>query len=635
MKKIVTFIVFLTLAAFVNAQSDLIISEIVEGTGNNKAIEIFNPTSNAIDLSTYFITRYSNGATTYTSGGITQLSGTIQANSTFVLINGQITSTSTSPACDPALQGILISHGGTVNGMLDGAYPSPTYFNGNDAVALLKQVGNNKIPIDLFGQIGLLSVIENAYGWSNVDDSVINYTVTVINGTDTTYVETQSTIADYVVKLKSDDGQYYGPYWMCWTKDLSLVRKSYINQGVTTNPSPFIVSLQWEKLSENVDDWNNLGIHVLETPYSVFFNISDGANAISDAIITLNGSTNEAGNYTFNNVVAGTYNYSVYKYGYINYSGTTTITNSDVNIDVVLTQSPAYIVEFNISDGINTIPDAIITFNGITNSPGDYTFSNIFPGSFSFSVAKSGFNTFTGNLTVNNSNVNQDIVLVPDSYTVDFVITDGNNNLTNAVVTLDGVTNSAGDYTFYSILPGTYDYSILLSGYYTINGTVLVSNTDITENVIMEIVTYSVTFTISDGVDAINDAVIFFNGIFYATGEYFIDSLLPGEYSYSIIRSNYGTVSGDVSITDHDTIINVILTDVYDVDYSDIGIYPNPAEGELNVIGISSYKNYQIFNLTGEIIQDGIVLEKLELKYLEPGFYILKIVDKRIKFLKK
>ena len=42
----------LTLSAFVNAQdcSELFISEYLEGSGNNKGIEIYNPTTQPIEL---------------------------------------------------------------------------------------------------------------------------------------------------------------------------------------------------------------------------------------------------------------------------------------------------------------------------------------------------------------------------------------------------------------------------------------------------------------------------------------------------------------------------------------------------------------------------------------------------------
>ena len=40
---------------------DLIISEYVEGTGNNKCVEFFNTTAQSIDLSAYELQRWSNG----------------------------------------------------------------------------------------------------------------------------------------------------------------------------------------------------------------------------------------------------------------------------------------------------------------------------------------------------------------------------------------------------------------------------------------------------------------------------------------------------------------------------------------------------------------------------------------------
>ena len=41
---------------------DLIISEYIEGTSNNKALEVHNPTVEAIDLTPYTMEVYNNGA---------------------------------------------------------------------------------------------------------------------------------------------------------------------------------------------------------------------------------------------------------------------------------------------------------------------------------------------------------------------------------------------------------------------------------------------------------------------------------------------------------------------------------------------------------------------------------------------
>ena len=53
-----------------SACADLFFSEYVEGTGQSKALEIYNPTSSPINLGDYSIERYPNGLMT-PSGGIT------------------------------------------------------------------------------------------------------------------------------------------------------------------------------------------------------------------------------------------------------------------------------------------------------------------------------------------------------------------------------------------------------------------------------------------------------------------------------------------------------------------------------------------------------------------------------------
>ncbi len=65
MKKVLLAICTLFITGGLFAQcSDLFISEYIEGSNNNKALEIYNPTSSAINLSGYAIGRFSNGSTT-------------------------------------------------------------------------------------------------------------------------------------------------------------------------------------------------------------------------------------------------------------------------------------------------------------------------------------------------------------------------------------------------------------------------------------------------------------------------------------------------------------------------------------------------------------------------------------------
>lgn len=266
MNRILPLLIGILTAFGVSAQSDLFFSEYVEGSGNNKGVEIYNPTKNSIDLSKYYVARFSNGSTTYTSGGITQLSGTLEPYQTFVLVNGQTTSTESSPACDPALQALA--------DMMDIPYPAPTYMNGNDAIALLKSETGNEadaLPVDLIGEIGLGSKIKEEEGWAPFTDTTITYTIGD--------VEYSHTITDYIIKETDDSKQAsYGPYWLAWTQDHTLRRKYEVYEGVKENPDQFNVALEWDTVSvaaEGVDEitgetytyrkykdiWDGLGSH--------------------------------------------------------------------------------------------------------------------------------------------------------------------------------------------------------------------------------------------------------------------------------------------------------------------------------------------------------------------------------------
>jgi len=108
--------------------TDLLFSEYIEGSGNNKALEIANNTGSSVSLSAYMIKKQTNGAGSWSTG--LALSGTLTTGSKFVIVNSSISSAcySTSAA--------NISTSGT-----------ELMFNGNDAVGLFK----NGVLIDIIG----------------------------------------------------------------------------------------------------------------------------------------------------------------------------------------------------------------------------------------------------------------------------------------------------------------------------------------------------------------------------------------------------------------------------------------------------------------------------------------------------
>ncbi|MFM9983590.1 MAG: PKD domain-containing protein [Flavobacteriales bacterium] len=112
----------------VNSCEELYFSEYLEGSGNNKALELYNPAGTAIDLSNYEIRLYANGATTPTNS--LSLTGTLAWQSVFVVANAMSSAT-------------ILSIADITSGVCN--------FNGDDALGLYK----NDVLIDVIGEIGV------------------------------------------------------------------------------------------------------------------------------------------------------------------------------------------------------------------------------------------------------------------------------------------------------------------------------------------------------------------------------------------------------------------------------------------------------------------------------------------------
>ncbi len=128
---------------------NLILSEYIEGSSFNKALEIYNASGSTVDLNGYSIVRYANGSSTVSN--TYNLSGSVGSHNVFVICNNSI---------DP-------SQNGKCNVKLPG--PSIMDFNGNDVIALRY----NSINIDILGTIGQNPGTEWGFGLTSTADNTL------------------------------------------------------------------------------------------------------------------------------------------------------------------------------------------------------------------------------------------------------------------------------------------------------------------------------------------------------------------------------------------------------------------------------------------------------------------------------
>lgn len=291
---------FLTLTLFIAsfvalAQtncSELFISEYVEGWSNNKALEIYNPTNQSINLSGYFVVRYSNGSSSATVANAVQLSGTVGAHDVYVAVLEKLDSAGTGQEA-PIWDSLQVRSDGFYCPVYNTS--NAFYWNGNDAVVLAKGtlpanpsavISPANVPgfalVDIFGKIGENPA--NSSGSSAGNDGAWATTFPYNNG--------QGVLV---------------------TKDHSMLRKGNIQKGVTSQVAFFDPLLEWDtipavivRLDQNGDtllgqsgnpildgNWSSLGTHECQcnqasTPtledlnYSIYPNPSNGTFYISN-----------------------------------------------------------------------------------------------------------------------------------------------------------------------------------------------------------------------------------------------------------------------------------------------------------------------------------------------------------------
>lgn len=174
------------------AQAEIVITEYVEGSSYNKAIELYNSGDDAVDLSSYTLARYKDGSETATD--MVTLSGTLAAKSLLVVQSNQAQLSLASDVATLTSSG-LVHNGGDAVALLNagtvvdivGAVPTGTDW-GKDIT--LRRIGRTASTVfddsdwvsydkDTFDGLGSLSDEETEEG--NVEPA-IDTTIMAIQG---------------------------------------------------------------------------------------------------------------------------------------------------------------------------------------------------------------------------------------------------------------------------------------------------------------------------------------------------------------------------------------------------------------------------------------------------------------------
>ena len=217
-----------------------------------------------------------------------------------------------------------------------------------------------------------------------------------------------------------------------------------------------------------------------EESFQVTFVILDEEDdPIDHAVITLNDHTQDEGDYVFDEVLPGTYNYIVEADDFETAEGEVTVSDQDVTVEVILTAIPElYTVTFDIvSEEGFIVEEAVITFDGTTYEPGEYVFENIEPGEYAYHVYKESYEEVEGTVNVVDEDVTVELTLYWIVHTVTFHITDIEGaEITDASISLANYENEPGDYIFEDVRDGGYSYLVERDGYFSEEGFIIVDH---------------------------------------------------------------------------------------------------------------------------------------------------------------
>lgn len=139
--------------------------------------------------------------------------------------------------------------------------------------------------------------------------------------------------------------------------------------------------------------------------YSVMLTVKDEfGSVVENASVDFYGygvkQTGSTGQVNYTNVVPGNFPVEVSKAGYIVSSGVVNVVDANVEQEIAI-NLVRHSIQFSVTADNQSVTDAVITFNGVTNPVGSYLFTDILAGTgYAYTVKKTGYVDVLGSVDV-------------------------------------------------------------------------------------------------------------------------------------------------------------------------------------------------------------------------------------------
>ena len=298
--------------------------------------------------------------------------------------------------------------------------------------------------------------------------------------------------------------------------------------------------------------------------------------------------------------------------------------NGGQNGIVTLIAPNTYTVTFIIHDiDQQPIDDAVVILGNIGNLPGDYVFTDILPGNYSYFIEKDSYISVSGI-----------VELIDSDLTISVTLESGGN-----VIVLHPVIGEAGqnilidvefineDTTFVAF---QFDVN-LPDGFEYVPGSIVINPERIPDVQIMASTLPGTNTLRFVAFFITNTGIIGHSGVVFS----FILSTpkVPDIYILKIGDAIFGTIEGTNILTDVvDGIVTLLIpTGIPEPENETVRVFPNPATHTLNIMSEKPMERVKLFNFNGQLIFDSRAIDntsaQIKVNQYPAGIYLLQIIN--------